>query len=72
MWVQVVNGNENKPDNKAGLELLRTHGTWVKTVIASNPFASEEELLSFFVKHGFPESETRRWIACQQRPLDDY
>lgn len=72
MWTKVVRGNEHKPDDKAGLALLRAHGSWVRTVIASNPFADEAELLSFFVKNGFPETETRRWIACQERPFENY
>lgn len=72
MWTKVVRSDKDKSADKAGLELLHTHSAWVRTVIASNPFANEEEILSFFVKNGFPEKETRQWIACYEQPFADY
>lgn len=72
-WVEVVANNDNQWTHVKPQEpLSELHGAWIKTVIASNPFADEAELLSFFVKHGFPEGESKRWIACRQQPLEDY
>jgi hypothetical protein len=72
-WTKVGSGNESGwVDIKPQPQLSESQGSWIKTVIASNPFADEGELLAFFVQHGFPEGESKRWIACRQQPLEDF
>ena len=71
-WTKVVPENEKRWIKSPASRLSESQGTWFKAVVASNPFADEGDLLSFFVKNGFPEAETKRWIACQQLPLNDF
>jgi hypothetical protein len=71
-WTMVVPENEKGWVKPTASQLSESQGIWIKTVIASNLYADETELLSYFVKNGFPEAETKRWIACRQQPLEDF